>query len=178
MSDSVRPHQWQPTRLPHPWDSPGKNTGVGCHLRSLILKFSSLIIQLYAIYFPLSSTAWQVGVHGVTKSQDTTEATEHTHTHTHTHRCCIPQIWISWVLFCVLLCDCQSGVATKGNMGEAQEDKFIKLPSPSIGCRAYHAMQATWEGLRVVSRQKVGMRGKPRLESLLEFLWDRQGRAK
>ena len=29
-SDSVRPHRLQPTRLPHPWDSPGKNTGVGC----------------------------------------------------------------------------------------------------------------------------------------------------
>ena len=31
MPDSVQPHRWQPTRLPHPWDSPGKNTGVGCH---------------------------------------------------------------------------------------------------------------------------------------------------
>ena len=31
MSNSVRPHRWQPTRLPRPWDSPGKNTGVGCH---------------------------------------------------------------------------------------------------------------------------------------------------
>ena len=31
VSDSVRPHRRQPTRLPHPWDSPGKNTGVGCH---------------------------------------------------------------------------------------------------------------------------------------------------
>ena len=31
MSDSVRPHRRQPTRLPFPWDSPGKNTGVGCH---------------------------------------------------------------------------------------------------------------------------------------------------
>ena len=30
MSDSVWPHRWQPTRLPCPWDSPGKNTGVGC----------------------------------------------------------------------------------------------------------------------------------------------------
>ena len=30
MSDSVRPHRWQPTRLLRPWDSPGKNTGVGC----------------------------------------------------------------------------------------------------------------------------------------------------
>ena len=29
VPDSVRPHRWQPTRLPHPWDSPGKNTGVG-----------------------------------------------------------------------------------------------------------------------------------------------------
>ena len=34
MSDSVWPHRRQPTRLPHPWDSPGKNTGVGCHFFS------------------------------------------------------------------------------------------------------------------------------------------------
>ena len=32
MSDSARPHRWQPTRLLCPWDSPGKNTGVGCLL--------------------------------------------------------------------------------------------------------------------------------------------------
>ena len=31
MSDSLQPHGLQPTRLLHPWDSPGKNTGVGCH---------------------------------------------------------------------------------------------------------------------------------------------------
>ena len=31
VSDSVRPHRQQPTRLPCHWDSPGKNTGVGCH---------------------------------------------------------------------------------------------------------------------------------------------------
>ena len=31
MSESVRPHRRQPTRLLCPWDSPGKNTGVGCH---------------------------------------------------------------------------------------------------------------------------------------------------
>ena len=31
MCDSVRPHRRQPTRLPRPWDSPGKNTGGGCH---------------------------------------------------------------------------------------------------------------------------------------------------
>ena len=31
MSDSVRPHGLQPTRLLRPWDFPGKSTGVGCH---------------------------------------------------------------------------------------------------------------------------------------------------
>ena len=31
VSDPQRPHGLQPTRLLHPWDSPGKNTGVGCH---------------------------------------------------------------------------------------------------------------------------------------------------
>ena len=33
---TLQPHRQQPTRLPHPWDSPGNNTGVGCHfLKSL-----------------------------------------------------------------------------------------------------------------------------------------------
>ena len=41
MSDSVRPHRWQPTRLPHPWDSPGKNTGVGCHFLLQCMKEKS-----------------------------------------------------------------------------------------------------------------------------------------
>ena len=41
MSDSVRPHRWQPTRLLHPWDSPGKNTGVGCHFLLQCMKVRS-----------------------------------------------------------------------------------------------------------------------------------------
>ena len=41
MSDSVRPHRWQPTRLPRPWDSPGKNTGVGCHFLLPFMKVKS-----------------------------------------------------------------------------------------------------------------------------------------
>ena len=39
MSDSVRPHELQPTRLLRPWDFPGKSTGVGCH--HLLQSFSS-----------------------------------------------------------------------------------------------------------------------------------------
>ena len=41
MSDSVRPHRRQPTRLSHPWDSPGKNTGVGCHFLLQCMKVKS-----------------------------------------------------------------------------------------------------------------------------------------
>ena len=41
MSDSVRPHRRQPTRLPCPWDSPGKNTGVGCHFLLQCMKVKS-----------------------------------------------------------------------------------------------------------------------------------------
>ena len=41
MSDSVRPHRRQPTRLPRPWDSPGKNTGVGCHFLLQCIKVKS-----------------------------------------------------------------------------------------------------------------------------------------
>ena len=41
MSNSVRPHRRQPTRLPHPWDSPGKNIGVGCHCLLQCMKVKS-----------------------------------------------------------------------------------------------------------------------------------------
>ena len=41
VSDSVRPHRWQPTRLSPPWDSPGKNTGVGCHFLLQFMKVKS-----------------------------------------------------------------------------------------------------------------------------------------
>ena len=41
MSDSVQPRRRQPIRLPHPWDSPGKNTGVGCHFLLQCMKMKS-----------------------------------------------------------------------------------------------------------------------------------------
>ena len=41
VSDSVRPHRRQPTRLPRPWDSPGKNTGMGCHFLLQCMKVKS-----------------------------------------------------------------------------------------------------------------------------------------
>ena len=41
MSNSVRPHRRQLTRLPRPWDSPGKNTEVGCHFLLQCMKVKS-----------------------------------------------------------------------------------------------------------------------------------------
>ena len=48
MSDSLRPHRRQPTRLRHPWDSQGKNTGVGCHFlfQCMKVKRESEVAQL------------------------------------------------------------------------------------------------------------------------------------
>ena len=41
VSDPVRPHRQQPTRLPRPWDSPSENTGVGCHFLLQCMKVKS-----------------------------------------------------------------------------------------------------------------------------------------
>ena len=48
MCDSVQPYRRQPTKLPHPWDSQGKNTGVGCHflLQYMKVKSESEVSQL------------------------------------------------------------------------------------------------------------------------------------
>ena len=47
MSNSVQPHRRQPTRLRRPWDSPGKNIGVGCHffLQCMKVKSESEVTQ-------------------------------------------------------------------------------------------------------------------------------------
>ena len=52
MSNSVRPHRRQPTRRPHPWESPGKNIGVGCHflLQCMKMKSESEVAQSCQIF--------------------------------------------------------------------------------------------------------------------------------
>ena len=68
VSNSVRPHRRQPTRLPRPWDSPGKNTGVGCHLVcaiifSLMEMLDSTVFYLQRLrgnlQINLKSPAWE-----------------------------------------------------------------------------------------------------------------------
>ena len=94
MSDSVRPHRRQPTRLPCPWDSPGKSTGVGCHFLLQCMKVKSEseiaqscptlsdpmdcslpgssvhgVFQARVLENPRDRGAWWATVHGVTESR-------------------------------------------------------------------------------------------------------------
>ena len=68
MSDSVRPHRRQPTRLPHPWDSPGKNTGVGCHflLQCMKVKSESEVAQsCLTLSDPMDCSPPGSSIHGI-----------------------------------------------------------------------------------------------------------------
>ena len=68
MSDSVRPHKRQPTRLRQPWDSPGKNTGVGCHflLQCTKVKSESEVAQSCpTLPDPLDCSPPGSSVHGI-----------------------------------------------------------------------------------------------------------------
>ena len=58
MSNSVRPHKWQPTSLSHLWDSPGKNTGVGCHFLLHAWKWKVKVKSLSCVW--LFATPWTV----------------------------------------------------------------------------------------------------------------------
>ena len=68
MSDSVRPHKRQPTRLPRPWHSPGKNTGVGCHflLQCMKVKSESEIAQsCLTLSDPMDCSLPGSSIHGI-----------------------------------------------------------------------------------------------------------------
>ena len=68
MSDPVRPHRWQPTRLPRPWDSPGKNTGVGCHflLQCMNVKSESEVAQSCpTLHDPMDWSPPGSSIHGI-----------------------------------------------------------------------------------------------------------------
>ena len=58
MSDSVRPHRQQPKRPLCPWDSPGKNTGVGCHLLLQLIVDHYYITFIFIILFLDSKVTW------------------------------------------------------------------------------------------------------------------------
>ena len=68
MSNSVRPHRRQLARLPCPWDSPGKNTGVGCHflLQCMKVKGESEVVQSCpTLSDPMDCSLPGSSVHGI-----------------------------------------------------------------------------------------------------------------
>ena len=68
LSDPVRPRRREPTRLPCPWDSPGKNTGVGCHFlpQCMKVKNKSEVTQLYpTLSDPMDCSPPGSSVHGI-----------------------------------------------------------------------------------------------------------------
>ena len=64
----VRPHRRQPARLPCPWDSPGKNTGVGCRflLQCMKVKNESEVTQSCpTLIDPMDGSPPGSSVHGI-----------------------------------------------------------------------------------------------------------------
>ena len=73
MSNSVRPHRREPIRLPCPWDSPGKNTGVGCHflLQCMKVKSESEVTQSCPTHSdPMDCNPPGSSVHGIFQARE------------------------------------------------------------------------------------------------------------
>ena len=102
MFDSVQPHRRQPIRLPRPWDSPGKATGVGCHflLQCMKMKSESEATQsCLTLSNPMDCSLPGSSIHGILQARVLQwgaiafiyiyiyiHTHTHTHTPTHTHR--------------------------------------------------------------------------------------------
>ena len=72
VSNSVRPHRRQPTRLPRPWDSPGKNTGVDCHflLQCMKVKSESEIARsCLTVSDPMDCSLPGSSIHGILQAR-------------------------------------------------------------------------------------------------------------
>ena len=65
MSDSVWPHRRQPTRLHCPWDSSGKNTGVGCHFLLQVKSESEVTQSCLTLRDPMDCSLPGCSIHGI-----------------------------------------------------------------------------------------------------------------
>ena len=72
VTNSVKPHRWQPTRLPRPWDSPGKNSGMSCHflLQCMKVKRESEVAQsCLTPSDPMDCSLPGSSVHGISQAR-------------------------------------------------------------------------------------------------------------
>ena len=66
----MRPHRRQPTKLPRPWNSPGKNTGVGCHFLLQCMKVKSEVTQSCpTLSDPMECSPSGSSVHGISQAR-------------------------------------------------------------------------------------------------------------
>ena len=125
MSDSVRPHRRQPTRLPRPWDSPGKNTGVGCHfvLQCVKVKSESEVTQSCpTLSDPMDCSLPGSSVHGIFQAN-------YKHVFLFCGGCCLV------AKLCRTLCDPMdcSPPGSSMSMGFPRQEYWSGLPLPSPG---------------------------------------------
>ena len=71
VSDSVRPHRWQPIRLLCSWDSPGKNTGVGCHFLLNACMHAKSLQSCLTLCDPMDYSPPGSSVHGDSPGKNT-----------------------------------------------------------------------------------------------------------
>ena len=90
----MRPHRRQPTTLPRPWDSPGKNTGVGCHFLLQCMKVKSereVAQSCPTLCDPMHYSLPGSSVHGIFQASvlewGAITFSRHTHIHTHIYIC-------------------------------------------------------------------------------------------
>ena len=72
VSDSLQSHVLEPTRLPRPWDPPGKNTGVGCHflLRCMKVKSEREVTQSCpTLSDPMDCSPPGSSIHGISRQE-------------------------------------------------------------------------------------------------------------
>ena len=99
MSNSVRPHRRQLTRLPRPWDSPGKNTGVCCHFLLPCMKVESeseVTQSCLTLSDPMDCSLPGSSINGIFPGNSTGVGCH----------CLLPRLSIDLIYFAVTICTC------------------------------------------------------------------------
>ena len=103
MSDFVRPHRRQPTRLCSPWDSPGKNTGVGCHfiLQCMKVKSETEVAQSCpTLRDPIDGSLAGSSIHGIFQARVLSYWTDLNIFLSFLHACVLSHFSCIWLTLC------------------------------------------------------------------------------
>ena len=124
----MRPHRRQPTRLPRPWDSPGKNTGMGCHFLLQCMKVKSereVAQSCPTLNYPMDWSLPGSSVHGIFQARvlewgAIAFSVQHIYRRTYLHYC---------FCFCLVAQSCPTLLQPHG-LGFSRQEYWRELPSP------------------------------------------------